>query len=320
MSILTGFQISKLYDLYHDIDIAFTKDIVSTTLFNHKDTFLRFGGTQKKCLLYSTSMNKGRIIVNIGDNFVEKVKAAGNIVSLRLAFKIPDKNDIIPFFINAKITGYGAYTEGGSDLNYAFITYTQRPPDDLIVILGQLLETNINFQKRKDFRIVINNNNYTNLGLSSRDINITIENIPRKAIIVDISALGIMAIGVKAFKFHLNKDLLIKFSSVNDWQIKGKMIRVDDIAGRNDVVFIAIKLLPETIPVSFKMSIENYLKTARNDESPPANAPASDNAPAQAKAPAPGNAPAQGKAPAPGSAPQGKAPAPDKEHHPPQQK
>jgi hypothetical protein len=265
MSILTGFQISRLYDLYNDIDITFTKDIVSATLFNHKETYLRFGGNQKKCLLYSTSMNKGRVVVNIGSNFVTQVKDAGNIVSLRLAFNIPGKNDIISFFVNAKITGYSAYTEGGSDLNYAFLTYTQRPPDDLIIILGELLEANINFQKRHDLRIIINNSNYSMLGLSSRDLNLTIENIPRKAILVDISASGIMAIGVKAFKFHLNKEVNIKFSSNNDWQIKGQVIRIDEPPGRNDVVLIGIKFIPETIPVSFKMSIEHYIKTTTKD-------------------------------------------------------
>ena len=267
MSILTGFQISRLYELYNDIDITFTKDIVATTLFNHKETYLRFGGSQKKCLFYSTSMNKGRVIINIGDNFIAKVKDAGGLVSLRLAFNIPGKNDIISFFVNAKITGYSAYSDQGSDLNYAFLTYTQRPPDDLIIILGQLLEANINFQKRKDLRIIINNSNYTALGLSSKELNLVIENIPRKAIIVDISASGIMAIGVKAFKFHLNKELIIKFNSAsNDWQMKGQIVRIDDITGRNDIVLIGIRLVPETIPVSFKMSIENYLKTIKEKE------------------------------------------------------
>jgi len=80
-----------------------------------------------------------------------------------------------------------------------------------------------------------------------------------------------MAIGVKAFKFHLNKELIVKFNSAtNDWQIKGQIVRINDITGRNDVVFIGIKLIPETIPVSFKMSIENYLKTTQDKEQPPA--------------------------------------------------
>ena len=270
MAILTGFQISKLYELYNDIDITFTKDIVSTTLFNHKETYLRFGGNQKKCLLYSTSMNKGRIIVNTGGDFVAQAKNAGNLVSLRLAFNIPGKNDIFSFFLNAKITEFTPYTDKDSDLCYAFLTYTQRPPDDLIIILGQLLEANINFQKRKDLRIIINNDNYEPLGLTSRDLNLVIENIPRKAILVDISASGIMAIGVKAFKFHLNKELIVKFSSAeNDWQAKGQIIRIDDATGRNDIVLIGIKLIPETIPVSFKISIENYVKSLKDNKDLP---------------------------------------------------
>ncbi len=265
MAILTSLQISKLFELYNDIDITFTKDIVSATFLNQKEIYVRCGGIQRKCLLYSTSLKKGRIIVNTGDNFITQVREAGNLVSLRLCFSIPGKSDIIAFFVNARVTGYSAYTTPDSDLNYAFLSYTQRPPDDLIIILGQLLEANVNFQKRKDLRIIINQSNYKSLGLSTREVNLVIENIPRKAILVDISASGVMAIGVKAFKFHLNKTLLVKFNSgTNNWQIPGKIVRIDNIPGRNDVVLIGIELAGESIPVSFKMQIENYLKTLKD--------------------------------------------------------
>jgi hypothetical protein len=74
-----------------------------------------------------------------------------------------------------------------------------------------------------------------------------------------------MAIGVKAFKFHLNKEMLIKFNSVHsEWQIKGQIVRTENLPGRNDVIMIGIKMVPETIPVSFKISIENYLKNSKD--------------------------------------------------------
>lgn len=264
MAIITSLQISKLYELYNDIDITFTKDIVSATSLNQKDIYVRCGGIQRKCLLYSTSMKKGRIILNTADNFAKQVRESGNLVSLRLSFRVPGKNDIISFFVNARITGYSEYSTPDSGLNYAFLSYTQRPPDDMIVILGQLLEANINYQKRKDLRIIVNHSNYKALGLTSREISIIIENIPRKAILVDISASGIMIIGVKAFKFHLNKQITAKFhTDFPNWQIPGKIVRTENIPGRNDVILIGIHLTQETIPVSFKMQIENYLKSAK---------------------------------------------------------
>jgi len=264
MAILTSLQISKLYELYNDIDITFTKDIVAATQLNQKEIYVRCGGVHRKCLLYSTSMKKSRIIVNTGDNFISLIRESGNLVSLRLCFNVPGKSDIISFFVNARVTGYSAYSTPDSDLNYAFLSYTQRPPDDLIINLGQLLEANINFQKRKDLTIIVNQTNYKLLGLNSREVNLVIENIPRKVILVDISSSGIMTIGVKAFKFHLNKSITIKFNSgKGNWQISGRIARVDNIPGRNDVVLIGIEFSAETIPVSFKMSIENYVKTLK---------------------------------------------------------
>jgi len=269
MAILTNMAISKLYELYNDIDITFTKDIVAATLLNQKEIYVRCGGIQRKCLLYSSSMKKCRIIVNTGDNFITQIREAGNLVSIRLCFNVPGRNDIIAFFVNARVTGYNAYTTPDSELNYAFLTYTQRPPDDLIIILGQLLEANINFQKRQDLRIIVNQSNYKAIGLNSRDVSLVIENIPRKAILVDISSSGLMAIGVKAFKFHLNKELLIKLSSENNnWQFAGTVSRIDNIPGRNDVVLIGIALKSDSIPVSYKIQIENYIKTLKNQTPP----------------------------------------------------
>ncbi|MDX9800916.1 MAG: pilus assembly protein PilZ [Spirochaetia bacterium] len=283
MAILTSLQISKLYELYNEVDITFTKDIVAATQLNQKEIYVRCGGVHRKCLLYSTSMKKSRIIVNTGDNFISLIRESGNLVSLRICFNIPNKNDKISFFVNARVTGYSAYTTPDSDLNYAFLSYTQRPPDDLIITLGQLLEANINFQKRKNLRIIVNQNNYKLLGLNSREVNLVIENIPRKVILVDISTSGIMTIGVKAFKFHLNKSIIIKFSSgSSNWQISGKIARIDNIPGRKDVVLIGIEFTGDTIPVSFKISIENYVKTLKEL---PASAAAQSSATNEASAP-----------------------------------
>ena len=54
-------------------------------------------------------------------------------------------------------------------MQFVSLEFTQRPPDDLIQILGSLLEANSNAQRRKDERIVITPESMKKLGLDSRE-------------------------------------------------------------------------------------------------------------------------------------------------------
>ncbi len=99
--------------------------------------------------LYSTSMKKGRIILNTADNFAKQVRESGNLVSLRLSFQCSRQNDIISFFVNARITGYSEYSTPDSGLKLCFFILYTEAADDMIVILGQLLEANIKLPEKE---------------------------------------------------------------------------------------------------------------------------------------------------------------------------
>lgn len=268
MAIVTSLQISKLYDNYNSVEITFTNDIVATTYCNQKEIFVRVSGEQRKCLLFSSSMKIGKIILNVGGDFLSKMSKAGNVLSLRLCFNVPGKNDILSFFINAKVTGFTPYSPDNKDLNYLTLSYTQRPPDDLIAILGHLIEANVNFQQRKDLRIIINQSNYQEIGLLSREICLTIEHVPRKVLLADISPSGIMFIAIKIFRFHLNKPVKIKLDSRNNWNLEGEIVRIEEVQGRKDLISIGVKINPASYPMSLKMQIQNYIDSTKDKNQP----------------------------------------------------
>ena len=265
MAILTSTQITNLYNSYKDIDITLNKDIIKATGLKTNEIYIKAAGMQRPCIVYSTSFTKARLIANTGNDFINKTREAGDLVTLRMAFVNQDKKDLISFFINAKVIGYGVYDTPESSLNYINIVFTQRPPDDLIIIMGKLLQANVNFSKRVDERIIVNQSNYRDLGFSSREINIVFQEIPRKAILLDISSSGIKIIGVKAFKFHLNKEIFIRFPLKNNSsvEIPGSILRFDPLPNRNDLGIFGIKFRENSIPLSFKVQIEQYFETVK---------------------------------------------------------
>ena len=267
MAILTNTQITNLYDAYKDIDVTLNKDVIKATKLKTNEIYIKAAGIQRPCVVYSTSFKKARLIANIGNDFINKTREAGDLITLRMAFNDPEKNDLISFFINAKVTGYGVYDTPESSLNYINIIFTQRPPDDLIIIMGKLLQANVNFNKRIDDRIIVSQSNYSQLGFSSREILIVLQEIPRKAILLDISSSGIKIIGVKAFKFHINKDIFLKFPLKNKAYIKipGTILRFDAIPNRNDLGIFGIKFKENSVPLSFKLQIEQYFESVKKN-------------------------------------------------------
>ena len=263
MAILTSTQITNLYNAYKDIDVTLNKDIIKATGMKTNEIYIKAAGMQRPCIVYSTSFTKARLIANTSNEFINKTREAGDLITLRMAFVDPEKNDLISFFINAKVVGYGVYDTPESSLNYINIVFTQRPPDDLIIIMGKLLQANVNFNKRVDERIIVNQNNYSQLGFSSRELNIVFQEIPRKAILLDISSSGIKIIGVKAFKFHLNKEIIIKFPLKNNTSIEipGTILRFDPLPNRNDLGIFGIKFMENSVPLSFKVQIEQYFES-----------------------------------------------------------
>ncbi len=262
MAILTSTQITKLYDAYKDIDITLNKDIIKATGLKTNEIYIKAAGMQRPCIVYSTSFKKARIIANTSNEFINKTREAGDLITLRMAFIDPERKDLVSFFINAKVAGYGVYDTPDSSLNYINIVFTQRPPDDLIIIMGRLMQANVNFNKRLNERIIVNQSNYAQLGFSSREISIVIQEIPRKAILLDISISGIKIIGVKAFKFHLNKDIIIRFPIKANEQIEipATILRFDVLPNRNDLGIFGIKFKDNSIPMSFKVQVDNYFE------------------------------------------------------------
>ncbi len=266
MALLTSQQISKYYDTFKMIDVTFTKEVIKTTALQPQQVCLKCVGEQWPCVIYSTSFSGAKILASAKSLLGERIKGANNMVSLRFSFKISEKTDPRAFFVAGKVSGFAPYAQSNGDLQFISIQYTQRPPDDLIEILGRLLEANVNSARRRDERVLLTVDSMRRIGLQSKDTFVFIQGVPRKCIIRDLSFGGAKVIVVGLAKFLVGKECLLRLEFEEPREsldIKGKVVRYEDVEGRKDLAAVAVQFDEQHIPMNYKIHVNDFITQTR---------------------------------------------------------
>lgn len=261
MGFATSQQLTRYYELYQTIDVTFTKEVIKTTGLIPQQVFIKAMGDQWPCVIHSTSFLGAKIIAGNKSGLYAKIQQGTTSVSLRFSFFMSDKNVPISFFISAKVMGLNQY--GGSpDLVLISLSYTQRAPDDLIEILGSLLEANINSTKRREERITLNPDTMRKLGIFQKETVIFVQGVPRRCIIRDLSFGGAKIIMVGIGQFLKDKDIVLRIDLEDPriaLGIKGKILRTEEIENRKDLVALAILFTESEVPMAYKLRINSYI-------------------------------------------------------------
>ena len=266
MSIITSQQISRFYDSFHDMDVIFNGNVIDATGLQRKYVYLKCLGYQWPCIVYSTSMVGAKLIINLKPSGFGKIKQAKNNVSLRFAFKLSDRNDLLTFFIASRVTGFSPYNSENRDVHFVTVAYSQRPPDDFIEILGQLLEANANAEKRREDRIIITNDSIRKLGLKSADAYAQIEGVPRRCILRDLSFSGAKILVLGVAKYLLEKRVVLKMQFADQdeaLEIDGIVTRHESVEGRRDITALGVQFDEENVPIAYKLRINDFFRKSR---------------------------------------------------------
>lgn len=268
MGVATSQQLIKYYERYRAIDVTFTKEIIKASGLVTAQVYLKCLGETWPCVVYSSSFTNAKIIINSRSGVFDKIQRANNLISIRYCFKESDKIDPFMFFVAGKMTGAAPY--GGSpDVSLLTMAFTQRPPDDLIEIMGRLLDANINSAKRREERILITPDVMRRMHLISKETAIFIQGVPRRCILRDLSFSGAKIIMVGVAKFLVEKEVAVRldFDDPRDSHlIKGKIVRAEDVEGRKDLVALALFFTEQTIPMNYKLRINDFLTQGRAPE------------------------------------------------------
>ena len=267
MGVLTSQKISEYYARFKTIDVTFSKEIIQATGLITNQVLLKCLGDFWPCVVFSTSFQGAKLVVSLKSGVLKKLEKANNMVSVRYCFKYAEKGNPVTFFVNARSSGYVPY---GKDADMALFSlqFTQRPPDDLIEIVGRILDANVNSAKRRDERIMISPESLRKLNIASKETSVFIQGVPRRCILRDISFSGAKIIMMGVAKFLVEKDAALRIDFDDPRQsflMKGKFIRSEIVEGRKELVALVLVFEESTVPMGYKIRINDYLSQFRVD-------------------------------------------------------
>ena len=267
MGVITSQKIAAYYERFRSIDVTLTKEIIQVTGLLTQQVHLKCMSDFWPCALYSTSFEGAKIVANVKSGLLGKLRQANNSVSLRFCFKSFEKSNPLTFFVSARVLGSVPY-KNSNDVSLLTLQFTQRPPDDLIEIMGRVLDANVNSAKRRDERILISPETQRKLKILNKEGTVFVQGVPRRCILRDLSFSGAKLIIMGVAKFLLEKEggLRIDFDDPRDsFLVKGKFIRAENVEGKKELIALAIEFEENLIPMGYKMRINEYLNTVRAD-------------------------------------------------------
>lgn len=253
--------VNRYYDLYRENEIIFTKNIIRSLKIDLRQIYVKCAGAQWPCIINSTSFQMAKIIIGTaGGAFQQITKKDAPPVSVRYCF-IEDDGHPIYFFVSCHVTDVTPYMNS-NDLAIVTLTFTQRPPDDLILKLGTLLDANSGFINRRAERIELNDKSKRLLGLNSKETVVFVQNVPRRCILWDLSFSGAKIVIMGIANFLMGKECILRlmFSDPNETvDIKGSIVKIDPVEGRREIVSAGVSFDEEQVPLAYKIRINAYL-------------------------------------------------------------
>jgi hypothetical protein len=265
MALATSQQINAIYQKHHASEVTFTRQVMQVTGLDPSRTYLRLPGAQVPCIVYSSTMEGGRVIVSLTPETRERLREAGNAASLRFCFVKPGEESPLFFFAPARISSLQPYRGGSGPTTFVLLTYVNRPPDDLILILGELLETQRASEKRRDERIAVTREAAERLGLADRSVQMLAGGMERQGILQDLSLGGALLVTGSEPRLAVGSvaSLRLRFSGVEQAiELLASVTRCEEVPRRTDLVVVALQFDPATVPLAYKLRLAQYLKSS----------------------------------------------------------
>ena len=163
------------------------------------------------------------------------------------------------FFIPCRIDSLSEYSARRPQVRFASLEFTQKPADVLVETLGSLLEIKTNELRRRDQRIVMTPDVMKKIGLDSRESCLAVEGTARRCFLRDLSfggakvLLSTLGLPRSPGRVHLK---LNRCEINGETELDGSVVRVEDVAGHDDLVALSIRYSSEP-PISYKQRINS---------------------------------------------------------------
>ncbi|MHB9296183.1 putative Cyclic di-GMP binding protein [Pillotina sp. SPG140] len=266
MSVLTSQKIALLYEQFIQSNLAFSKEVIQVTGLVANQTYIKCGSFTCPCVIYSVSFQGARIIASTKTGLITALQDANNMGSLRFCFNRADSQ--LSFFVSIKAISYTPYNVN-EDTAVFNLQFTQRPPEDLIEIVGLLFEADHNAEEMRGARITINEKSLRRLMLSSHEVVVFIQSVPRRCMLRELSFYGAKVVIMGVAKFLMNKEVGLKIEFNDPYEgflIQGVFSNSENVDGRKDLVVLSITFITKNIPIGYKMRISSYLSSTHAED------------------------------------------------------
>lgn len=263
MSVATSLKTSQYYDYYRDKEVIFTKSNIKYLKLDPREIYIKCNGGHWPCIINSSSLQQAKIIIGTSCGVFEILRTKKDVnISLRYGFY--EQNEKFQFFVTCNVVNIEKYQEK-NDLAMLTLAFNQRPPDDLILKLGEFIEVNENFKYQNKQKILINQENIRLLSIPKEETYVYIQNVPRKCILKDISfgSATLLLVGIPKFLEKKEVELRILFTDTNEQvALKGIIENADFMSGRKDISVVEVVYIQDQIPMNYKFHINNYITSS----------------------------------------------------------
>jgi PilZN3 domain len=276
--VTTNQQLIRYFEEYGDQEVTFTRQVNQILGLLPKYVYLKCQADTLSCILYSSSMRGAKVIANLRIDSLRMLQQAseasarfGGALSLRFCFAREGGEIPLAFFVSARLTAQTAYNRETPELYFLSLEYTHRPPDDLIEILGGLLEASRNAQKRAEERIEVTPASMRHLGLESREAALTAGGAEGRCLLRDLSFSGAKVLVHGKAEAFLDKQVRLRPAFADPKAqviLSGRVLRWEGMANREDIGAIAILFAPESVPMQYKLAINAGLRALRQGNGP----------------------------------------------------
>ena len=265
MSVATSLKTSQYYDYYRDKEVIFSKANIKYLKLDPREIYIKCNGGHWPCIINSSSLQQAKIIIGTSCGIFEILRKKKDVnISLRYGFY--EQNEKFQFFVTCNVINIEKYQDK-ADLALITLAFNQRPPDDLILKLGEFIEVNENFKFQNKQKILINQENLRLLSIPKEETYVYIQSVPRKCILKDISFGGVtlLLVGIPKFLEKKEVELRLLFSDSNEQvALKGIIENAEFMPGRKDISIVEIVYIQEQVPMNYKFHINSYLTSSSN--------------------------------------------------------
>jgi hypothetical protein len=264
MATATSQQLARYYADYQNTEITFTNEVVQTLSLDPRQIFIKCVDSQWPCIINSSSLAIARIIIGTKSGAFNLLQHEKGVVNLRFSF-LKHRESPISFFVSAKVADIAPYKES-EELVIISLNFTQRPPDDLIEILGQYSDADVNAKRKKDERIPVTQDVIRKLGLTNDEITIILQGVSSRCMLRDLAFAGarVLLLGVHGQLTSKNVLIQLEFDDMEKpVNLPGTIKDISQVNGDNNMAIAVLLYQESMIPMAYKIRINNYLSHAR---------------------------------------------------------